>query len=129
MKDKTIKISELPQPPDGVAFKLAKVERISMPHPYCITPRHVAYAADYCSGMLTADAIRGAEKRGACCDICRKSGNGILPYDKHENYLGLFITVPQNRDLNSIPGLHKYLFDNKPAFEAAGIQGFAFPTY
>lgn len=128
MKDKTISLSELPQPPSGVSFKLAKVENVTMPHPYCITPRHVGIAADHYNGILGPEAIRAAERAGACCDICRHSGRGILPFDKHETSLTVFITVPQNHNLNGIEGLHNYLYTNKAQFEALGIQGFAFPT-
>jgi|ERR1035441_5437898 hypothetical protein len=125
--NKTTKISELPQPPSGSSFGLVEVKSVSMPHPYCITPKHVAYAADHCGGMLGTDAIRAAEKTGAaCCDICLKSGNGILGIDKHTTSLMLLIRVPQNKDLNAVVGLHDYLFGNKAAFEKMGIEGFAF---
>jgi hypothetical protein len=30
----------LPPLPDGVHFRPVKVEALSMPHPYCITPKH-----------------------------------------------------------------------------------------
>lgn len=121
-------LEQMPSVPEGVSFRLKKVEMVSMPHPYCITPRHVAVAADHFGGMLGAEAIRAAEKRGACCDICRQKGTGILRYDEHENNLTLFISIPAGiRDLNSISGLHAYLFENKPTFESLGIQGFAFP--
>jgi hypothetical protein len=128
MKNKTIEISKLPQPPSGASFGLVEVKTVSMPHPYCITPRHVAYAADHCGGMLGTDAIRAAERMGACCDICRKSGNGILGIDEHTSPLTLFIRVPQNKDLNTVAGLHTYLYSNKAAFVEMGIEGFAFPT-
>lgn len=116
----------MPQVPEGVAFQLCKIESVAMPHPYCITPMHVAYAADKCCGMLDADAIRNAEKfRGACCDTCRHRGEN-LSYDEHENLVTLFIEVPTH-ELNSVAGLHTYLFNNKAEFESKGIQGFAFP--
>jgi hypothetical protein len=145
MNNKTIKLSELPQPPASSSFGLVEIKVVSMPHPYCITPGHVAYAADHYSGMLSKDAIREAEKTGACCDTCRKnaireaektgayydtcrkSGNGILSIDEHTDSLTLFIRVPQNKDLNAIAGLHTYLYSNKAAFVAMGIEGFAFP--
>ena len=122
-----LKLSELPQPPAGSSFGLVEVKTVSMPHPYCITPKHVAYASDHYSGILSKDAIRDAERAGACCDICRKSGNGILSIDEHSNPLTLFIRVPQNNNLNALEGLHAYLYSNKAAFEKVGIEGFAFP--
>lgn len=125
---KEISLADLPQPPEGATFSLKEVRSITAPHPYCITPKHVAWASDHWSGMLGKEAIRDAEKNGARCDICAKGHNGILTIDEHVTSLGLFILVPQNRDLNAVPGLHKYLFDNKAAFVAVGIEGFAFPT-
>jgi hypothetical protein len=127
MKDNIPTLKQMPALPTSVTFSLAKVEKITHPHPYCITPRHVAWAADHFGGMLGTDAIRDAEKHGATCEICQKSGRGILSIDQHQTDVTLFINVPQNRDLNAIPKLHAYLFDNKAKFAALGIQGFAFP--
>jgi len=122
-----LKLADVPQPNADSVFKLQKIDTISFPHPYCITPKHVAYASDHCSGMLGREAIVEAEKRGACCDICRTSGNGILSFEQHETNLTLFIVVPQNKDLNAVPGLPNYLFSNKQTFIDLGVQGFAFP--
>lgn len=120
----TITLDQLPPVPDGSPFRLEKVERVGMPHPYCITPKHVAHASDHFGGMLTADAIRDAEKHGARCDICRVR-RLTLSFDEHENPLTLFISVPQNKDLNAVPGLHAYLLQVKNA--GLGLEGFAFP--
>lgn len=113
-------------------FSLLKIEKVSIPHPYCITPKHIAVAADDFGGMLGEAAIEAAERKGAVCDICRerarRDGSRILTYGEHENNVTLFVKVPQNRDLNAIEGLNKYLFDNKQTFVDAGIQGFAFPS-
>ena len=121
-------INQMPEPPEGVSFRLQKVDKVSMPHPYCITPRHVAYASDHCGGLLGADAIRESEKHGVKCDICKKSKRGILSYDEHESSVTLFIIVQNNQDLNANPGLPSYLYSNKQTFVDLGIQGFAFPT-
>jgi hypothetical protein len=120
--EKHLQISDLPALPSGAKFSLQKIEKISMPHPYCIGTKHVVVASDHWSGRLGEDAIRDAEKRGAHCYMqgCN------LPYDEHENLLTLFIRVPQNKDLNSIPGLNAYLLAIKEA--NIGIEGFAFPT-
>ena len=122
-EEKQIDVSKLPQPPAGAEFSLRGVEKLSVPHPYCITPGHVAIAADRFSGMLGTDAIAAAEKQGVRCGIkgCQ------LAYDKHETVVALLIEVPANDDLNKVAGLHKYLHGNKQVFVAAGIQGFAFP--
>ena len=125
-------LAELPAPPPDAAFRLVKVEKISNPHPYCITPKHVEVAADQFSGMLGEDAIRAAEKQGAKCDICRqraKRGERILSFEEHENPLTLFVSVPNNRaDLNTISGLHAYLLSLKPKLAELGIEGIAFPN-
>ncbi len=121
----TLKLSDLPQPPEGSVFSLVEVKTVTIPHLYCITSKHRSYASDH-GGLLSKDAIREAERRGACCDICRQRGQ-ILTIDQHESFLSLIIRVPQNKDLNAVPGLHSYLYDNKPTFTEKGIQGFAFP--
>lgn len=126
---KTPTLEQMPVIPPGLSFTLHKVDKVSMPHPYCITPKHVEWAAGYYGGILSAEAIEDAEKHGACCDICRQSHQGILPYHKHESLLTLFIKIPVGiRDLNKIAGLHDYLYENKAAFEQLGIKGFAFPS-
>ncbi len=104
-----------------MTFKLQKIDKIFLPHPYCITSRHVAFASDHRGGMLTAEAI---EASGASCGM----RGCCLPYNKHESAMTLFITVADNKDLNSIPGLHAYLFSNKQKFIDLGIEGFAFPN-
>lgn len=119
-------LENLPQPPAGVEFTLQKVEKISMPHPYCITPKHVAYAADHFGGRLTLGAIRESEKHGARCDICAHGHKGILTVDQHEQLTTLFIRVPKTDDLNAVEGLQNYLFTNKKTLVKLGIQGFAF---
>lgn len=119
-------LEDMPAVPENADFSLAKVEKLSLPHPYCITPRHVAWASDHYGGMLSEDAICDAEKHGARCEIC-KVNNLNLSYHEHKTNVTLFIKVPQNTDLNAIAGLHTYLYKNKPEFEKLGIQGFAFP--
>lgn len=122
-----LRLQDIPEPPAGSVFKLEKLEKVSMPHPYCIGTRHVAAAADHFGGMLGAEAIRFAERNGASCDICRASGRGVLSYDQHENPLTLFVSLPNNKaDLNKVPGLHAYLLKLKEL--NLGIEGFAFPN-
>ncbi len=118
-----VKLEDLPQPPTGVTFHLKKVDKITLPHPYVIGQKHVVYASDH-GGVLDEHNIRGAELAGASCCQCHR------PMSEHETMITLFIVVPaaQQHDLNSVPGLHNYLYTNKPAFAQAGIQGFAFPT-
>ena len=120
-----ITVKDVPQVPEGRTFRVIKVEKVSMPHPYWITPKHVEVASNYHGGMLTERTIEDAEKRGAGCDICRVNGM-TLTYKEHENLVTLFVGVPQNRDLNSIEGLREYLLMVKGA--NVGIDGFAFPV-
>lgn len=70
-------LDQMPPVPPGVSFSLKKIEKISIPHPYCIAPGHVAEAANHWGGMLGVEAIRAAEKKGIYCDICKHEG-GIL---------------------------------------------------
>lgn len=105
-------------------FAPVKIERVSIPHPYCITSGHVVWAADHHSGILDKYAIEQAEKRGkAKCGMlgCQ------LAYDKHVSSLTLFVEVENNRgDLNKVEGLGKWLTSIKPVLEANGIDGIAF---
>ena len=119
----------LPTPWPGSSFMLQKIEDVILPHPYCITSKHLAFAD---SIYLDAAAIERAEARGVQCDICRqlvKHGQQptVLPHIEHESQKTLFIAVNDNRDLNAIEGLHAYLLQIKPVAETLGIQGFAFP--
>ena len=122
--DPLTKIQKVAKVPEGL--KLLKVEELFVPHPYMITPKHLEYS----EGMYLD--IEGAEKKGAVCDICRvrqkKFGEPILSYSEHKKENTLFIQVPQNKDLNAVKGLHKYLLKIKPIAEKLGITGFAFPT-
>ncbi len=124
-------LDALPQPSSGAQFRLLHIERVSLPHPYCITPKHVVFASDHRGGILDREAIRGAEKVGAECDICKKGarrGRPVLSIDEHTEQVSLFVEVPQNHDLNAVPGLHAYLVSIKDKAVALGIEGFAFPV-
>ena len=63
------------------------VDTLGVPHPYCITPKHINYASEYYGGVLNTNSIRDAEKNGACCDICKQNGNKVLTVDEHETAL------------------------------------------
>lgn len=115
----------LPKPPEGSVFVLREVLTQSDPHPYCITPGHVAEASDHFSGMLGEAAIEAAEKKGVRCGVrtCR------LPMKEHKSFLVALIDVPDNTvaGINALPGLREYLLSVKEAATAAGIEGFGFP--
>jgi len=117
-------LDQIPAPPEGSSFSLVKIEKVSIPHPYCITPKHVAIASDQFCGMLGTEAIEAAERQGAHCGM--RGCN--LRCDQHESSKTLFIRVPQNCDLNAIPGLHAYLRSIQAKAAELGIEGFAFPT-
>ena len=104
------------------------VDTIGVPHPYCITPKHVAYASDHCHGMLGKEAIIGAEKAGACCDICKKAQRAgkiprILKYDEHEQALLIECKVDIKTHQKEA---HAYLVSIKDQCEKDGYAGFAF---
>jgi hypothetical protein len=119
-------IEKIPKPKVG-HIKLLSVDKVMVPHPYCITPKHLTGESMY----LTKETIREAEKKhGAVCDICRhlvKQGkqNVILNFDEHQDSLTLFIEVPKG-DLNEVKGLKKYLLEIKPVLRDLGIEGVAF---
>jgi hypothetical protein len=119
-------IEKIPAP-RGEHIKLQKVEKIHIPHLYCITPKHLTCKSMY----LTHDTIRDAEKNhGAECDICKKLVKlgrqaRVLSVDEHTEELTLFLEVPEG-DLNAIPGLKEYLLKIKPILIELGIGGVAF---
>lgn len=126
-------MKELPPVPDGAPFRVAEVRSINFnPHPFCITPRHVAYAADHHSGMLTAEAIVASR---APCGIGR-NGSPIrgeppcnLGYHEHTSEMAIFVAIKGRPDnLNDVPGLYDWLMAAKPVAEKHGVAGFAFPS-
>src|SRR5688500_6681870 len=92
-------IDQIPAPPENSVFSLLKIEKVSFPHPYCVSARLVGYASDHHGGMLDTYAIEQAERHGIYCEICKKEGK-ILSVHEHKTSLALFVTVPQNKALN-----------------------------
>ena len=118
-------MDQIPEPPEGIVK--VKVEKIHIPHPYGITPKHIEHS----SGMYLDP--EEAERKGAECFICkdinrRDYTKPILSFNEHISQLTLFLRVPQNKDLNAVDGLHEYLLSIKEQAEELGIEGFAFPT-
>lgn len=95
-------------------------DTIGVPHPYCITPKHVGFAADNFGGMLDKDAIIQAEKHGAKCGICK----GKLSYEEHKQ--ALLVEVKDKRELKEIPELKDYLLSIREQAVKDGFKGFAF---
>ncbi len=104
------------------------IDTIGVPHSYCITPKHVVYASEHCSGMLDRDAIMQSEHHGAKCGM----HGCTLPYDKHEQALLILCKAPMHisvkgreREVNK--ELHEYLLACKEKFTSATeFAGFAF---
>ena len=112
-------LTQIPKPPDGSVFELDKVVKVTYPHPFMITAKHVARAADQYGGMLGEECLRG---QGCGMRDCN------LRYEEHKTEVALTIVVPRgSRDLNAIPGLHAYLLSIKEVATGLGIEGFAFP--
>jgi hypothetical protein len=123
----TAKLEDFPAPPPGAVFSLARVQTITRPHTYMIGARHVVFAADHASGMLSAETIRRAEDAGIHCEICNKQRH-YLTYDEHVSEDVLLIAIPEHMtDLMLVPGLHAYLLSIKDDAERLGITGFGFP--
>lgn len=101
------------------------IDTIGIPHPYCITPKHL----EYCDSMyLNGDTIKVAEGKGAVCDICRSlvsTGEQakILTYDEHEEALLVECKIEINP---TPPELHQWLLSIKEEAMRNGYDGFAF---
>ena len=119
-------IKQIPKP-KVEHIKVLEVKKILLPHPYCITPKHLTGKSMY----LNKDTIRDAEKNnGAVCDICRqlvKQGKQekVFSIDEHKEQLTLFLEVPKG-NLNSILGLKEYLLEIKQTLVKLKIDGVAF---
>lgn len=101
------------------SFKV--IDTIGVPHPYCITPKHLKY-----SDGIYLD-VEGAEKKGAVCDICRERVNKglqdkILTHDEHKQALliNCKMSVKDNKELQ------EYLLSIKEQAEKDNFAGFAF---
>ena len=104
------------------------IDTIGVPHPYCITPRHML--PDHM--FMNADTIREAEKTNdAACDICRQNhrrdySKSILTYDQHET--ALLVACYKDPKSNETLGkeLQNFMLKCKPFCEADKYAGFAF---
>lgn len=97
------------------------VDTIGVPHPYCITPRHIGEASDHFGGMLGTDAIKSAEKKGITCGV----KGCMLPFDKHEQALLVSCKIDINKPENK-QEITDYLLSIKEEAEKNGYVGFAF---
>ena len=108
--------------PKTKIFKV--VDTFSVPHPYCIGAQHIGCSDD---GVLD---IKGAERKGAICDVCRHRVHGkmqdkILSFEEHKQ--ALVIEIKSDKELvKDVPGLQKYLESIKARCEKDGYVGFVF---
>lgn len=99
------------------------IDTIGVPHPYCITPKHVVWASDHHCGRLGDEAIREAEERGgAKCGV----RDCYLSYAEHEQALVVGCKAELKIDGEVNPELHQFLLDNKEEAERNHYAGFAF---
>lgn len=93
------------------------IDIISIPHPYCITEKHVSFASNYWRGILSKESILEAEgKKKARCGM----KNCNLDYGQHEQAL-LINCKTENKE-----ELHRYLCLIKDMAIKDGFAGFAF---
>lgn len=87
------------------------IDTIGVPHPFCITPRHVAYASDHYGGIL--------DKKTLSKHPCGMKGCS-LTYEMHETALVIACYKEFNDELKS------YLLKIKDEAVANNYAGFAF---
>lgn len=107
------------------------INSIGVPHPYCITSKHVCIASDNFNGILNENAIREAEEEGAICDTCRilvKTGkqDAILSFDEHKTALIIECKKDVKIDKEAQNECTKWLLKIKDLAEKNNIEGFAF---
>jgi len=98
------------------------VSSIGIPHPYCITPKHLIKGEMYLN-------IEAAEKQGAVCNTCRhlvreKKQDRILTYKEHKQGLLICCEI----DPKTSEELKEYLNDlvaSEPTIKKE-YEGFAF---
>ena len=101
------------------------IDTIGVPHPYCITSKHLQYS----TGMYLD--IPGAEEKGAVCDIClknqRRNHIPILSYAEHEQALLVSCKVDIKDDGSPVPEeLKTWLISIRDQATENGYVGFAF---
>lgn len=108
--------------PESAKGNFKIIDTVGVPHPYCITPKHLEYS----EGMYLD--IPGAEEKGAVCDICRvavKAGkqDRILTFEEHEHAL----LVECKIEIQPTPDeLKNWLLSIKDEATKNGYAGFAF---
>ena len=127
-KSFAVKKSVIPNPPKNAQFEIKEVKKVSVPHPYGITPKHILPNRMY----LNKETIKEAESQGAECFICKgrvKAGvqDRIYTSEEHNEQKTLFLQMKTpEKDLNKVEGLNKYLMKIKPILKKKRIDGVAF---
>lgn len=98
------------------------IDTVGVPHPYCITPKHLEYS----EGVYLD--IPGAEAKGAVCGTCKRIKNKdynkpILTHEQHEQALLVECLKDPKKDKKE---LHQYLLSIKEKAEADNYAGFSF---
>lgn len=123
-------ITLLPAIPEGAAFSIHDIDNVNpKPHPFCITEKHVAYAADHNGGRLDESVCNKFP-----CGIGR-SGSPIrnqqpctLRFEEHTSERVVFIKVVWDGPIKDVPGLYDWLKAASDIIAAGNIKvdGFAF---
>lgn len=100
-------------------------DTVGIPHPYCITPKHIQFADMF----LDEEAMRRAEEHGVRCDICvkrvrRNMQDRVLSFDEHKQALLVEVDAEELKEVES--ELRTYLMGIKDKAEKDGFAGFAF---
>lgn len=108
--------------PETDMFKA--IDTISIPHPFCITSKHVKHAADNFGGILSEEAMQDYDKRNPNKKSCGIGGCD-LKYAKHET--ALVILIKTGQDLKTLEKeLKEYLLECNPICIKDGYAGYAF---
>ena len=112
----------------------AVIDTIGVPHPYCITEKHVAVASEHFSGRLGEEAIKSAEKGR----VCERDGRRVevrarcgvkgcnLSYEEHKQALLVSCKADIHVGDEVNPELKGMLEANVDEATANGYAGFAF---
>lgn len=101
-------------------FKI--VDTIGVPHPYCISNKHLQYNDSMYLGKEEIIKME-TEHDQVRCDICLKNDNDkILLFEEHKQAL----LVECKAEIKDNEELRKYLLSIKDLTEKNGFVGFAF---
>jgi hypothetical protein len=116
-------LDKIPKP-ISKEYRLKSIEHVNhKPHPYMITPSHVAFASDHYCGRLGQLAIEEAEKTGRA--KCGWQGCN-LACNEHTSDKVLFIKALVDKPIKELKGLKKYLLSIKQTLIVLKIDGVAF---